>query len=137
MALDLGTIAHVETAAAAPASSGPVTEIYFGGPDQPPRALRDVLKARIDAAPPGSEITWATYYFRDQDLAESLVAARNRGVKVRMRLEASPRRGSANDTVIQTLQAGLGDGFRLHKAWFGASHLTPRSTPSPARSRRR
>lgn len=123
MALDIGTIAHVEAARAVSTAAQSATEIYYGGPDQPPRALRDVLKARIDAAPPGSEITWATYYFRDQDLAESLVAARNRGVKVRVRLEASPRRGSANDTVIKTLRAGLGDGFRLHKSWFGASHL--------------
>ena len=111
------------------------TEIYYGGPDQPAGALRDVLKARVDAAPPGSEITWATYYFRDQALAESLVAAQRRGVRVRVRVEGSPRRGAANDGVITTLREGLGDGLRTHRAWFGASHLHAKvyafSGPSP------
>lgn len=99
------------------------TEIHFGGPDQPPGALRDLLKARIDAAPPGSEIIWATYYFRDRGLAESLIAAKQRGVRVRIRLEGKPRRGSANDTVIATLRAALGDDLRLHHGLFGAAHL--------------
>ena len=111
------------------------TEVHYGGPDQPPRALRDLLKARVDAAPPGSEITWATYYFRDQGLAESLVAAQRRGVRVRVRIEGSPRRASANDAVIDTLRAGLGDGLRLHRSWFGAAHLHAKvyafSGPSP------
>lgn len=125
---DIGSAPIVEAApvAASPFTSGksrPGAEIYFGGPDQPPGALRDLLKARIDAAPPGSEITWATYYFRDQDLAESLVAAQQRGVRVRIRLEGKPRRGSANDKVIETLREGLGDGLRLHRSWFGTSHL--------------
>jgi len=111
-------------AAQAPAAAAQTaTEIYYGGPDQPPGALRDLLKARVDAAPPGSEITWATYYFRDQGLAESLVAAQRRGVRVRVRIEGSPRRGSANDAVISTLTEGLGAGLRIHRSWFGASHL--------------
>jgi len=117
------------------ADARPATEVYYGGPDQAPGALRDLLKARVDAAPPGSEITWATYYFRDQDLAESLVAAQKRGVRVRIRVEGSPRRGKANDAVIDTLRSGLGDGLRLHRSWFGAAHLHSKvyafSGPSP------
>lgn len=124
---DAGSVPNIKAAPAASpfvaAVPRPGAEIYFGGPDLPPGALRDLLKARIDAAPPGSEITWATYYFRDQDLAERLVAAQARGVKVRIRLEGNPRRGSANDKVIETLRDGLGDRLRLHHGWFGASHL--------------
>lgn len=108
---------------AVPEISRPATEIYYGGPDQAPRALRDLLQARVDAAPPGSEITWATYYFRDQGLADSLVAAQRRGVRVRVRIEGSPRRGKANDAVVETLREGLGEGLRLHRSWLGTAHL--------------
>lgn len=121
--MDLGTAPPLDIAQRAAAVATTETEVYFGGPDQAPGALRDLLKSRIDAAPPGSEITWATYYFRDQGLADSLVAAQRRGVRVRVRLEGQPRRGGANDAVIGTLRAGLGDGLRLHRAWFGAAHL--------------
>lgn len=121
MVMDIGPAPSVETIP--PAAARTATEIYFGGPDQPPGALRDLLKARVDAAPPGSEITWATYYFRDQDLANSLIAAQRRGVRVRIRVEGSPRRGKANDAVIASLREGLGDGLRLHRSWFGAAHL--------------
>lgn len=121
MPMDIGPAPAHE--APSPAAARPATEIYFGGPDQPPGALRDLLKARVDAAPPGSEITWATYYFRDQGLADSLVAAQKRGVRVRVRIEGRPRRSKANDAVIASLRAGLGDGLRLHRAWFGAAHL--------------
>ena len=120
---DIETTARAEPAAVVQAAEQPSTEIFYGGPDQPPRALRDVLKARVDAAPAGSEITWATYYFRDQDLADSLVAAQRRGVRVRVRLEGTPRVGGANDEAIRTLRAGLGKDLRLHRSWFGISHL--------------
>lgn len=120
---DIETKAQVEPAAVVRTAEPLSTEVFYGGPDQPPRALRDILKARVDAAEAGSEITWATYYFRDQALAESLVAAQRRGVRVRIRLEGSPRSGGANDQVIQTLRAGLGKGLRLHRSWFGISHL--------------
>lgn len=121
MGLDIGTSPTHEPPP--PAASRPATEIYYGGPDQPPRALRDLLQDRVDAAPPGSEITWATYYFRDQGLADSLVAAQRRGVRVRVRIEGSPRRGKANDAVIESLREGLGGGLRLHRSWLGAAHL--------------
>jgi len=106
-----------------PPAAATATEIHYGGPDQPPGALRDLLKAKVDAAPPGSEIIWATYYFRDQQLAESLVAAQRRGVRVRVRVEGKPRRGAANDTVIETLRAGLGDGLRAKRSWPWDGHL--------------
>ncbi|MBX3485159.1 phosphatidylserine/phosphatidylglycerophosphate/cardiolipin synthase family protein [Phenylobacterium sp.] len=97
--------------------------LYYGGVDQPPQALRDLLLARIEAATPGSEITWATYYFRDPALADALVAARRRGVKVRLVLEGRARRGSVNGPTIERLKAGLGSDLRLHRSWLPGQHL--------------
>ena len=76
MWLDSDTPPKIDRATPPPPVIRPLTEVYFGGPDQAPRALRDILKARVDAAPAGSEIIWATYYFRDQDLAGSSSADR-------------------------------------------------------------
>lgn len=88
--------------------------LHFGGPDQPSRALRDLLQSHVDASPPGSSIDWCTYYFRDEALAESLIRASDRGVLVTLTLEASPRRKSANADVIGRLGAhGLDGGLRL------------------------
>ncbi|MBU1378437.1 MAG: phospholipase D family protein [Alphaproteobacteria bacterium] len=121
--LALAALTLAPSAAAQPAPAAVPPEVHFGGPDQPPGALRDLLRAKVDAAPPGSEIVWATYYFRDQDLAERLVAAQRRGVRVRVRIEGRPRRERANDQVIATLRAGLGDGLRVHRPWLGLGHL--------------
>jgi phosphatidylserine/phosphatidylglycerophosphate/cardiolipin synthase-like enzyme len=63
----------------------PSSEVYFGGPD---RALRD------------------------RRLATDLVAARRRGVDVRVTLDGHPRTPHANDAVITLLAEGLGDGLR-------------------------
>jgi phosphatidylserine/phosphatidylglycerophosphate/cardiolipin synthase-like enzyme len=97
--------------------------IHYGGPDRPPRALRDLLKARIEASPPGSEIDWATYYFSDQELADALVAAQQRGVRVRVVVEGQPRRAAVNAATIESLKAGLGDGLRQHRSWVPGAHL--------------
>ena len=123
MWLDTDTAPKVDGSTVPPAVVRPLTEVYYGGPDLPPRALRDVLKAKVEAAPAGSEIIWATYYFRDLDLAESLVAARKRGVKVRIRIEGTPRKSGANSAAIETLRAGLGEGLRLQHSWFGLANL--------------
>ena len=45
-------------------------EVYFGGPDKPIGALRNLLADKIDAVPPGGSIDWVTYYFRDRPLAQ-------------------------------------------------------------------
>ena len=90
--------------------------VHFGGPDQPPRVLRDLLRARVDMIPAGGEIAWATYYFRDRDLAESLMRASDRGVNVTLRLEGSPRRKSVNASVLEMLRHhGLGGGLGVHR----------------------
>jgi phosphatidylserine/phosphatidylglycerophosphate/cardiolipin synthase-like enzyme len=89
--------------------------VFWGGPDYPPRRLRDLLKERIDAVPSGGEILWATYYFRDEGLAAALLQASRRGVKVRVVLEGKPRTERVNRSVLKLLKgdAGLGDGLRV------------------------
>jgi phosphatidylserine/phosphatidylglycerophosphate/cardiolipin synthase-like enzyme len=118
-----------------PPAIAPAT-LYYGGVDQPPQALRDLLLARVEAATPGSEITWATYYFRDPALADALVAAKQRGVKVRLVLEGRARRESVNGPTIDRLKAGLGKDLRLHRSWLPGQHLHAKiytfSGPEPA-----
>jgi phosphatidylserine/phosphatidylglycerophosphate/cardiolipin synthase-like enzyme len=95
-------------------SSRGAPDVLFGGPDRPPRFLRDVLQAKVEAVPPGGSIDWATYYFRDGALAEALIAASDRGVRVRLCLEGSPRRAHVNRAVVERLQAhGLRGGLRV------------------------
>jgi phosphatidylserine/phosphatidylglycerophosphate/cardiolipin synthase-like enzyme len=90
-------------------------QIHFGGPDLPAKALRDLLQRRIEATPAGAAITWITYYFRDRGLAQALVAAHQRGVRVRVIIEARPRRRGANAAVIAILAGGLREDLRLHR----------------------
>ena len=78
--------------------------IFFGGPDCRPRVLRDILDSHVSAVPPGGEVFWATYYFRDEALADSLVKAKKRGVRVRLALEANPRTARANLQVFNMLR---------------------------------
>lgn len=98
-------------------------KVHFGGPDQPARALRDLLEERVDAVPAGGAIDWATYYFRDEALAEALCRAHDRGVRVCVSVEGYPRHRDANDRVIEILRRGIGDGLKVEKRLFGASHL--------------
>lgn len=95
------------------------TEVQFGGPDLPPRRLRDLLEAGVHAVPAGGRIDWVTYYFRDRRLAEALVEARRRGVAVRLTLEGRPRTAHASDRVVARLAGpnGLGAGLRLVRMW--------------------
>ena len=89
--------------------------IEFGGPDLQPRRLRDLLQHYVDQSPPGSRIDWATYYFRDRALAEALMRASDRGVRVRLLLDPNPRRAGTNDVVIGMLEDhGLSDGLHLY-----------------------
>ena len=92
----------------------PFDEVHFGGPDLPAFRLRDLLAERIVAVPSGGAIDWVTYYFRDRRLAEDLLRAHRRGVKVTVTLEKRPRTVQANETVTAMLsgRSGLGPGFR-------------------------
>lgn len=94
-------------------------EIYFAGPAQSGRELREVLQQKIEATPACGAIDWVTYYFRDRELALQLVRARQRGVSVTVTLAGKPRSSEANDAVIELLSGphGLGDGLRLVSHW--------------------
>ncbi len=92
-----------------------------------------MLEAHVEAVPPGGAIDWATYYFRDDRLADALIRAHERGVSVRIVLEGAPRFRSANEAVIHRL-AALGDGLRvlhhslpihLHEKIYCFSHPAP------------
>ena len=113
-----------------------MVRVFFGGPDKPSGFLRDVLAEHVESVPPGGEILWATYYFRDIALAEALIRARRRGVNVKLCIEASPKLRSANDAVRQRLAAadGLGSGLHLIRHLLPA-HLHEKiyifSHPSP------
>jgi phosphatidylserine/phosphatidylglycerophosphate/cardiolipin synthase-like enzyme len=103
-----------------PFSDNPRFRVFFGGPDCRPRLLRDLLDAHVSAVPSGGEIFWATYYFRDLALADALVAARRRGVKVLLAIEANPRTARANLGILEMLQgaANLGGDCRsLRHKW--------------------
>lgn len=112
------------------------SKAFFGGPDQEPRALRNLLEERIDAVPAGGSIDWITYYFRDERLAQALIQAHRRGVSVRVCLDGGPLHKSVNDGVIRLLSgpAGIGEGLRvvrhlipwhLHTKLYCFSHPRP------------
>nr|WP_231463099.1 phosphatidylserine/phosphatidylglycerophosphate/cardiolipin synthase family protein [Sphingomonas sp. URHD0057] len=84
--------------------------------------------------PEGGSILWATYYFRDEALAEALVRAHRRGVRLTLCIEGKPRTGSANEAVIRRLKSAIGDRLRvvhhpiplhLHGKIYGFSHPRP------------
>ncbi|WP_293897809.1 phosphatidylserine/phosphatidylglycerophosphate/cardiolipin synthase family protein [Phenylobacterium sp.] len=120
---------------AAPPPAPLTASVHYGGPDQPPRVLRELLLAKIQASPPGSDIDWATYYFSDQGLADALIAAKARGVNVRVVVEAQPRTAAVNAATIGSLRQGLGEGLSLHRSWLRGSHLHAKiyafSAPQP------
>jgi hypothetical protein len=108
----------------------PAWTVSFGGPDRPAGCLRDLLEERVEAAPAGSTIDWVTYYFRDRRLANALVRARHRGVRVRVTLDGWPRTPRANARVIAILRGALGDDLRVVAAisdrWPSAKLFRPR-----------
>jgi phosphatidylserine/phosphatidylglycerophosphate/cardiolipin synthase-like enzyme len=113
------------------------TRLHAAGPDYPARVQRDLLERHIDAVPSGGSIDWATYYFRDEALAEALVRAHRRGVIVRLCVEKRPRNRRANDRVIERLAdpvSGIGGGLaavghllplHLHTKLYAFSHPYP------------
>lgn len=93
----------------------PDYQTCFGGPDLPSGRLRDLLAEHIQAVPAGGSIDWITYYFRDRRLAELLLQAHRRKVKVTVTLEGNPHVPHANSAVIAMLSGaqGLGEGLRV------------------------
>ena len=81
-----------------------------------PRRLRDELQARVEAVPKGGEIAWSTYYFRDRRLAQALIDASDRGVRVMLRIEGEPRFPEVNRAVTAMLERhGLNGGLTVHR----------------------
>ena len=78
--------------------------VHFGGPDKPVAALGQLLHACIENVPAGGEIHWVTYYFGNLQLAQSLLAASKRGVRVTVTIDAHPRRSEVNRRVIELLR---------------------------------
>jgi phosphatidylserine/phosphatidylglycerophosphate/cardiolipin synthase-like enzyme len=89
-------------------------QVFWGGPGYPSRTLRDLLEKRIHNVPSGGEILWVTYYFRDEELAQALLQAYRRGVRVRVVMEGNPRTGAINSRVRKLLQGkkALGNNLR-------------------------
>lgn len=109
-------------------------KVFFGGPDRPRSALRDLLIDRAEAVSAGGEILFATYYFRDMHLADALVRAHGRGVRLTICLDASPRLSRANDAVRNRFASSLRDSFHpvshllpahLHSKIYVFSHPAP------------
>jgi phosphatidylserine/phosphatidylglycerophosphate/cardiolipin synthase-like enzyme len=90
-------------------------EVHFQGPDIPRNRLRDLLAERVADVPAGGAIDWITYYFRDRNLAQELLRARGRGVRVRVTMEGKPRIPHANRAVLEMLSGagGLGRDLRV------------------------
>jgi phosphatidylserine/phosphatidylglycerophosphate/cardiolipin synthase-like enzyme len=101
------------------AGSATIGRVHFGGPDQPAGRLRTLLLERVRAAPKGSSIDWATYLFIDRELAEALIAASDRGVRVTLCLDGDPRLRGANDATISKLKRhGLRNGLTVRaRGW--------------------
>lgn len=95
--------------------------VHFGGPDRPEGALAALLKSRIEAVPPDGEIHWIAYYFGNAELAQSLLDANRRGVRVSVDVDARPRRAEVNIDVLRQLRGpeGLANGVRA------LTHLQP------------
>jgi len=110
--------------------------VHFGGPDQSPRHLRDLLEQRVEAVPAGGAIDWMVYYFRDEPLASALIRAHRRGVAVRVCIDGDPLHPSVNEGVIRMLSGsgGIDGGLRvvrqrvpghLHTKLYYFSHPEP------------
>jgi hypothetical protein len=81
-----------EDCALCPADCGPCLEprgMYsvFNNPVTAPAAIYDTLVALINATPPGETIRGSMYIFKRVLVADALVAAKNRGVNVRIAVD--------------------------------------------------
>jgi phosphatidylserine/phosphatidylglycerophosphate/cardiolipin synthase-like enzyme len=109
-----------------PPAAAATSVVHFGGLATAQRKLGEVLAERIAAVPAGGEIDWATYYFGDEALAEALIAAHERGVRVRLTVDAHPRVPAVNRAVLQRLGLGLDTGLRSIRypgIWLGPDRI--------------
>ena len=88
--------------------------VLFTNPDQldsdnADQSILNQIKWLIDATPKGEEITVCVFKFEQEDLAESLIQAQERGVKVRVILNKGETSKKANKDVKELLESGLAD----------------------------
>ena len=98
--------AESPTTTAPPVAFSPTTGVLFNNPDGTPEQqenILDYLGRSVDSAPGGSAIRIATYSFFDQVLTDKLVAAKQRGVFVKVLVD-----GHTSSPQIEQLRAALG-----------------------------
>ncbi|MFF4359268.1 phosphatidylserine/phosphatidylglycerophosphate/cardiolipin synthase family protein [Streptomyces sp. NPDC001604] len=95
-----------------PVINGPVFNDPLGTPEQQ-KAIFTQLVRLIDATPAGATIRGSMYEFQDQEVADALLAADERGVNVKLIVDESTYEGAAgvayDNPVYQALKAGLGN----------------------------
>ncbi|AXG79008.1 phospholipase D-like domain-containing protein [Streptomyces paludis] len=84
-------------------------------------AVRNELRSLVNRAPAGSEINGSVYLFTDSSVATALIAAKDRGVKVKVIVDGD---ATLNDgTQYDVLKAGLGTN-RAADSWVLACPAT-------------
>ncbi|MFD9890476.1 phosphatidylserine/phosphatidylglycerophosphate/cardiolipin synthase family protein [Amycolatopsis sp. NPDC059027] len=106
----IGLLALVGTLLSAPAASAAVSSgAVFNNPTVPAqqRTIVDHLRSLIKGAAAGSSIHMAIYHFDDAAVAADLVAAKNRGVDVRVVLDYSDSTTGPSTTLKNALGGKL------------------------------
>lgn len=108
--VSLPTAAHAETpvtVTAPPDSYSPQSGVIFNNPMGPTsveqQAIITHLNRTINSVPSGSKIRIAVYSFFFDDVADNLIAAKDRGVEVKMVID-----GTAKSPQIDRLKSALG-----------------------------
>ncbi|MFJ3441407.1 phosphatidylserine/phosphatidylglycerophosphate/cardiolipin synthase family protein [Streptomyces sp. NPDC086081] len=100
------------SAAAKPVINGPVFNDPLGAADQQ-KAIFTQLVALIEATPAGQTIRGSMFEFRDQEVADALLAAHRRGVDVRLIVDDSTYVGGDGKEIAnpayESLKTGLGN----------------------------
>jgi phosphatidylserine/phosphatidylglycerophosphate/cardiolipin synthase-like enzyme len=122
LAAALISVVSLSTAPAGAAHNRPVvtTTATFNNPAATAAEqdkIRDHILGLIEGAEPGSSIMVAMYVFSDATVSGALVAAKRRGVSVRVLLDHSTRRTNGNE--YATLASGLGTD-RAKTSWVYA-----------------
>ncbi|MCP2256399.1 Phosphatidylserine/phosphatidylglycerophosphate/cardiolipin synthase [Streptoalloteichus tenebrarius] len=104
-ALTALTALLLPTPATPPASAAVASSAVFNKPGDAARqyAIIKHLRSLIQGAAPGSEIHAAIYHFSDTAVAADLVAARDRGVKVRLVVDQSSESRAAVENLVKAL----------------------------------
>lgn len=112
--LALLLISTLHPAPATAATPPPTQRLLWNNPVTKPHAISDALVRDIGGVPAGGSIDVATYWIASARIADALVAAHQRGVRLRILLDSSPRAYTPEATRIeQELARTPGDGSSL------------------------